>query len=368
MLSSTWSILCDSAVFILVGFMLAGVLEVVLSGETAVRLLSGARTRSVFLATAIGVPLPLCSCSVLPTALTLRRKGAGKGATVAFLISTPETSVTSILLTYALLGPFLAVFRPIAACVTALTAGLIEHARERRASSVSPVETSDSAAPDAVSDAPATRGGSDHCCGSDASAQSGVAKPLSKLRRALRFAFVDLFDDIFGWMILGILVAAAIQAWLPQDALTSFLGGPLRSSLIMVAFGVPLYVCAEASTPVAAALIAQGLNPGAALVFLLVGPATNIGSLGLLRRELGGRAIVVYLATIIIVSIIMGFVLDAMLTLETVASPIRAMDEPMVPEWAQVAGAILFLVLGAGAVYRKRYVRKLTGWLSLDGG
>ena len=136
----------------------------------------------------------------------------------------------------------------------------------------------------------------------------------------------------------------------------------------MIAFGVPLYVCAEASTPVAAALIAQGLNPGAALVFLLVGPATNIGSLGLLRRELGGRAIVVYLATIIIVSIIMGFVLDAMLTLETVASPIRAMDEPMVPEWAQVAGAILFLVLGAGAVYRKRYVRKLTGWLSLDGG
>ena len=123
MLWNTWSILCESAAFILAGFLIAGILDAFLSGQKTVRYLSGTRPHSVFLATLLGAPLPLCSCSVLPTAITLRKNGASKGATLSFLVSTPETSVTSVLLTYALLGPFVAIFRPIAACVTAITAG-----------------------------------------------------------------------------------------------------------------------------------------------------------------------------------------------------------------------------------------------------
>ncbi len=363
MLLTTWSILCDSAVFILVGFLLAGVLEVVLSGENAVRLLSGTGVRSVFLATLIGMPLPLCSCSVLPTAVTLRRKGASRGATVSFLISTPETSVTSILLTYALLGPFLAVFRPIAACITALTAGLIEHARERGTPVAVPTAAGEVGTSGDVDQEASTCAHSSHCCQADPAESQVDPVRAGWLRRILRYAFVDLFDDIFGWMIVGIVAAAAIQAWLPHEVLAGILGGPLQSSLMMILIGVPLYICAEASTPVAAALVAHGVDPGAALVLLLVGPATNIGSLGLLSRELGGRTVAVYLLTIIVVALLMGAILNVLVAGRGLIPSVGAMHEHMVPGWLQTAGAVLFLALGAGAIFRNRYVSRLVGWL-----
>jgi len=363
MLWNAWFILCESAVFILVGFFLAGVLEIALTGERAIRLLSGNRSRSVFWATLIGVPLPLCSCSVLPTALTLRRKGASKGATLAFLISTPETGVTSILLTYALLGPVMAVVRPIAACLTALTAGLIENARQRRA----PAEEPPHAGP-----APAAGNGAGTACGcGDEPAAGGVggsAGRTPRFRIALRYAFVDLFDDIFGWIVLGIAVAAAIQVWLPPEVLQRILGGPLQSSLLMVLIGVPLYVCAEASTPIAAVLIAQGMNPGAALVLLLVGPATNIGSLGVLRRELGLRTIIVYLGTIIVVALLLGAALNDVLAGSTVQMAERALEEPFVPSWLKSAGAAVFLAMGAGTLRRRRAADRAASWIRVRAG
>jgi uncharacterized membrane protein YraQ (UPF0718 family) len=354
MLTSTWNILCESAIFVLAGFLIAGFLEIVLSGDWFIRFVSENRKRSVFLATLIGVPLPLCSCGVLPAAMTLQRKGASKGATLSFLISTPETSVTSILLTYSLMGPLLAIFRPIAACVTALATGLIENAFQQRAPEPDLREADDE-----------TAACCDSCCGGSAGedVEDSASAPPGRLRRAMKYAFVDLFDDIFGWVLIGVLAAAAIQAFLPPDVVGRYLGGPLQSMLLMVVIGVPLYVCAESSTPIAAVLLAQGMNPGAALVFLLVGPATNIGSVGVLRERLGKRTVVVYLTTIIVVAIVMGGVLNLLLSGSGVRLDMRALGEPLVPAWLKVAGAVVFLVLGLGSAWRLRWVPRLATWL-----
>ncbi len=421
MLSATWTILNEAAIFVLVGFAIAGLLEGWLAGGRLLRFFKGDSPRSVILATLLGVPLPLCSCSVLPTAVTLRKRGASKGATLSFLISTPETSVTSILLTYALMGPLLAVVRPLAAAATAISAGLAENALTRYLLGTSKRAASDDdGAPDGdAADVPAAREEHGHAthehaaqahaehthaghtdaghthaehthaghgapeehgdtCGHDhdhdhgdhshepAAFAADVTPPAgaaAKLQQGMRFAFVDLFDDIFGWMMVGILAAAAIQVWLPPDALATLTGGAFTTMLVMVVIGVPLYVCAEASTPIAAALVAQGLDPGAALVFLLVGPATNIGSLGVLDKMLGRRTVAVYLAAIIIVALVMGGLLNLFVGSSELGLQMRALEEPLVPDGVKQAGALAFLALGLASARRLRYGPRSATWL-----
>ncbi len=356
-LTTAWDILASSAFFILVGFLLAAALDALVPSAWLVRLLRGGRKRSVFLATLLGAPLPLCSCSVLPTALALRNKGANKGATLSFLISTPETSVTSILLTYALLGPLLAIYRPIAACATAILAGLAELLLDR-AETDAPAPTADG--PDASATC------ADDDCGDghthDPTAREALTGP-ARWKAALRYAFVDLFDDIFGWVLIGILAAAALQVLFPPELLATILGGPLQSMLLMTIIGVPLYVCAEASTPIAAVLIMQGLNPGAALVFLLVGPATNIGAVGVLQRQLGRRTVLIYLSAIILVALAMGVLLNSVLAGTGIRIEAQVLAEPLVPAWLKTAAAVLFLALGIGTVWRARYLSRMAGWL-----
>jgi len=346
-----WDILCESAVFILAGFAIAGLLHALVPTQAVIRLLSAARSRSVLLAALIGLPLPLCSCSVLPAAIALRRKGASKGATLSFLISTPETSVTSVLLTYGLLGPVMAIVRPVAAAMTAVVAGVVETVLERR----------DGRAAEAAPDVKES-GGCPHCASADEAV--GELLPMrARLRAAMRYAFVDLFDDIFGWVLIGILAAAVIQALLPSVVFETLFRGSLQSMLLMVVLGVPLYVCAEGSTPIAAALIAQGVSPGAGLVLLLVGPATNIGSLGVLRGVLGRRTLVVYLASIVVVALAAGAVLDNWVSQPGSARHIQALCEPFVPQSVKIAGAIAFLLLCAVSLRRRRYVGRTVRWL-----
>ncbi len=345
MIEAAWDIFSDSALFVLIGFGVAGVAHFVLAGGVGVSLLEGTGRRSVFWAALVGLPLPLCSCSVLPTALTLRRKGAGHGAVLSFLISTPETSVTSVLLTYSLLGPRMAIARPVAACVTAVVAGLIENFR---------------------------RGGVDDSVDGGASGSASesrvqgkaVASPgriSTRMYAALRYAYVELFDDIFGWLMVGILAAAVIRVWISGDMLMTLLGGQLQSSLMMIAIGIPLYVCAEASTPIAASLVAAGMSPGAALVFLLVGPATNLGAIGILNRELGRGAVVVYLATIVACALGIGLILDYLPMAGGGTIIANGMGEAFFPDWMKAAGAAAFLTLGVGTVVRKRYLSRLVG-------
>jgi hypothetical protein len=367
-LLTVWEILRESAVFILMGFLIAGLLDATISSARVIRYLSGRRSRSVFLATLVGAPASLCSCSVLPTALTLRRKGASKGATLSFLVASPETSVTSVLLTYSLLGGAMAIFRPIAACITAITAGLVENLIDRRFPDETPAGAAEPAAAAGCCSASRAPAATPSCCASSpnpAAATTTTAPPIrQRVRAGLRFAFVDLFDNLFAWILFGVAAAAAIQAWLPPDVLNQILGGQVRSMLLMALIGVPMYVCAEASTPIAAVLIANGVSPGAAIVFLLVGPATNIGSLGVLWRELGRRTVIVYLATIILVSLLMGLLANDLLGGTYGELQHCVLKEQLLPAWLKTGGAAAFLAIGLGTVWRRRYLQRSSAWLA----
>ncbi len=337
--SSILSILGESAPYLILGFALAGVLHVVLARFPAItaRLTRPGR-RSVLYGALIGVPMPLCSCSVLPAAMALRRDGASKGATASFLVSVPETDVVSILLTYALIGPVMAVYRPIAAVVSALATGLaVDSLLDRKTPAAQAPPVADSC----------------HCGNGTASTlQSPTRDPWWK--RALRYGFVEIFDDIVLQLLLGIALAALIGMWLPAIDARSLGGTVFWQYLVMAAIGIPLYVCATASTPVAAGFIAGGISPGAAMVFLLAGPATNAAGLVVLRAEFGLRFLVTYLVAIVVSSVALGVAFDALagsLSLPPFDPSLHIHGG--VSLWKMLTVAV-FLLMAVASLYRKR--------------
>jgi len=296
----------------------------------------------VIKAAALGVPIPLCSCGVLPAAVSLKRQGANNGATTAFLISTPESGVDSIALTYALLDPVMTVARPVAAFTTAAVAGIAENmlGPEKEQKAVQ----ADLSCP------------VDNCCdGVDClpEVHKGHHTFFEKLKAGFSYALFELWEDIAPWFLLGLLLAGVITALIPSDLMTKYLGGGLPAMLIMLAVGIPLYICATASTPIAAALILKGVSPGAALVFLLTGPATNVTSLTVLFGLLGKRATAIYLASIAVVSLACGLALDQVYAFFGIsAQAVVGQAAEIIPLWAQVAGALALLVMSAKPLYR----------------
>ncbi|MDY6906494.1 MAG: SO_0444 family Cu/Zn efflux transporter [Thermodesulfobacteriota bacterium] len=291
----SWHILADSAVFMLFGFFAAGQLKAFLPEGLVSRHLGGGKMAGVFKASALGVPLPLCSCSVLPAAAGLREQRAGKGATASFLISTPETGVDSIAITYALLDPVMTVLRPISAFITSMAAGI----------GVGLFGKDDMAMSGAAS--PACNRGTCGCSNSPSdSAVQAVPGWRQRMRYGISYAFEDLLGDIGAWFIGGILVAGLIGIFVSPALVSRYLGGGFTSMLVMLVVSMPVYVCATASTPIAAALALKGVSPGAALVFLLAGPATNMASLAVVSKVLGRRATAVYLSFIIACSLGLG--------------------------------------------------------------
>ena len=259
-------------------------------------------------ASALGIPLPLCSCGVVPTALGLRRQGATKGATVSFLVSTPETGVDSISLSYALMDPIITIFRPAAAMVTAVVAGLATNffGEARQASGRdSGVETE---AP--TSAASAHSHCDDHCDDLRDEGPLPWSQPWQAVAAVYRYAFRELLDETSYWLFLGILMSALVAVLLPPSFFAEYLSGEFSSMLVMLLIGIPIYTCASSSTPVAAAFVLKGLNPGAALVFLLAGPATNVGSLTVLLKFLGARVVAIYLGAIVVVTLTAGYALN----------------------------------------------------------
>jgi len=282
-LLQTFGVLYDGGIFVLIGFAVAGLVHVLFDPDRIVRHLGGRTMRSAAVAALFGAPLPLCSCGVLPAAMALRRKGASREATLSFLITTPETGVDSIAVTYAFFGPLLAVVRPVVAIVTALVAA----AFSLRGAAAEPEP------PPALDSAP---GACDGCDGEPPAhehdglrqAQRDPVGLVARLRLAARYAFVDLFDDLGFWLAFAFLLTGLLSAILPGDFFARLLPGTVVPMLAMIAIGVPLYVCASASTPLAALFVAKGASAGAALVFLLVGPATNAATIGAIARLLAG--------------------------------------------------------------------------------
>jgi len=334
-LATLWTTLEAMAPYLLFGFAVAGILSVLISQATVEKHLGGRGFGSVARAALVGVPLPLCSCSVIPVTLTLRRHGAGRGAATAFLLSTPQTGVDSIAVTYALLGPVIAIFRPLAAFLSGVLGGCATNILTRHEPDAPPGKQ------------PATCG---NCCGKE-------KKQPNALWRALHHGFVTLPSDAGASMLAGLLIAGTIAAFVPDAFFAEVLGGGFVSMLAMMLFGIPVYVCATASVPIAAALIAKGISPGAALVFLMTGPATNAAGIAAVWKMMGRRTAIIYLATTAISALTVGILFDfAIRYLPALNVPPPCHDVDAHSWLSTLAAGILLLVLLAPTclrVYRR---------------
>ncbi|MDP3535984.1 MAG: SO_0444 family Cu/Zn efflux transporter [Halomonas sp.] len=325
------SIALTAAPWLLLGLVIAGLIKAWMPEHLLQRWMGGRGLGSITRGALIGMPLPLCSCGAIPTALALHRGGAGRGPTTSFLISTPGVGVDSMLITSVLLGPLMALARVLGALVTAIVTGILVGF------------TGQSAVPNntPVSSCCASKG----CESKEVSDETGAAAEATGVRAGLMYAFSDLLDDISRWMFAGLLLAGGLVTFVPPETLVGFSGG-LLALLLMAVIGIPLYICATAATPVAAGLLLAGISPGMALVFLLAGPVTSLATLAILRREFGSQALAVYLGSILLVTVLIGWVFDKGLAM-TGWDPVQQASQvqellPASVEW--LALAILLLV------------------------
>ncbi len=350
----TWQIVLEAAPWFIAGFFVAGLIHAWVPVSKIARHLGQRSFGGVIKAAIAGAPLPLCSCSVIPVASSMRRSGASRGAVAGFLISTPETGVDSISITYALLGPLMAVLRPLAAVITAVTAGVFINWFDPDKRSTAAAET------DADCDCDCSCGS---CCDStEAMAEANgptEAGLAGRMVVAMRYGFVEMFADLGVWLVVGFVLAGLISAALPAEFFARYLGSGLVGMVLVLVVALPLYVCASESTPVAAALIAKGMSPGTALVFLLAGPATNAATMAIVGKELGRRCLAVYLVSIAVVSVLLGLLLDWMLVFPALSSLQVGHVQEAVSNWQVAAGVVLVLLMLNGL-----WVRYGAGWLT----
>jgi len=308
-LENTLELALVSAPWLLFGLVAAGLIRAWLPMELVGRSLGGSGLVPVAKAALIGAPLPLCSCGTLPAAMSLHRSGASRASTTSFLISTPETGIDSVALSWVLLGPFMAILRPVSAVISAISAGLLVGRTETSVSR-------ESAPGESVQHAAAESCGSGSCCVRPTPPKTDTTTPRPGLwirtLDGLKYAFTDLLDDLALWLAVGIAAAGLVVTLVPPDMLSGW-GSGLGAMLLVMVISVPMYVCATASTPLAHAMLFAGVSPGTVLVFLLAGPASNLASLALVRRELGGRALAAYLVGVGGVSVLLGLGLDALI-------------------------------------------------------
>lgn len=331
------ALLNEMSPYLLLGFLIAGLLHAFVPGRFYARYLSGNNFRSVALAALFGVPLPLCSCGVIPTAMAMRREGASKAATVSFLIATPQTGVDSILATSALLGLPFALIRPVAAFVTALFGGALVGAVTRR-------------------EAP-LRG--------ETAAETAVRPHTfwGRCRLALSYGFGEMIQDIGRWLVIGLLLAGLITIFVPDDFFAVSEQHPLLGMLVVLALSIPMYLCATGSVPIAAALMLKGLTPGAALVLLMAGPATNMAAILVIGKVLGRRTLLLYLGAIILGAIAFGLGIDTLLParwfeLQGGSAAMACHGAGATTPWWHTASSILFVVLLAVALFKRYHKTK----------
>ncbi|KZM44321.1 permease [Marinomonas sp. SBI22] len=369
----------DSAPWLLLGLILAGILNSFVPMNWMQKQLGGTGTKPILKAALFGAPLPLCSCGVIPAAVGLRRAGASKSATTSFLVSTPETGIDSISVSYAMLGPFMAVIRPIAAISSAIVAGLLVGNDKKEikiessniktdtntdsccASKKSNKEVSSSTKKTPCSkEENITRSSCGNkkkneqessCCESEHGETQSEFK--QKLITGLTFASTNLIKDISIWLMVGLFFAAAIQTYLPASFLETW-GSGILAMLVMVVISIPMYICATASTPIAAALLLSGISPGAVLVFMMAGPATNIATLGVVYKELGSRSLIGYLTGVLGGALFFGTVVDYLVqNYGFSVVPLVGMEHQLLPETLTYMPAILLAILMLNELRKK---------------
>ncbi|MCX7917449.1 MAG: SO_0444 family Cu/Zn efflux transporter [bacterium] len=318
-----WRILNEMSPFLILGFLISGISKIIIPKEKIYIYLSSSSISSVLKSTIIGIPLPLCSCGVIPVATHLEKEGASKGATISFLISTPTTGVDSIFATYSLLGPIFAIMRPISAFISGIFAGCIVNIFEKKKINFSEKEI---------------------CKNCDSEIKN--LSLIKKMKSAINYGFFELVEDTGIWILLGIIIGSIISILIPENLISKYLSNRIYSYLIMLFIGVPLYVCATGSIPIASSLISKGISPGAGFVFLFTGPATNSATLTFILGKLGKRNFLIYIFSIIFWAIIFGIAIDK-LYLKYNFNFIHYHQNRILPFWLKNLTSItlLFLIL-----------------------
>jgi len=358
-LSNLLALSLEAAPWLVLGLVIGGLIKALVPTRFLQKHLSGNGLASITKAALFGAPLPLCSCGVIPAALGLRRAGASKPATVSFLVSTPETGVDSVTISYALLGPFMAIVRPIAAVVSAIVAGLlVGRSEDEQQKSSNLKESSDlkESQVDSCCSRKVEVEEKKSCCSSKKqevnsccdTSNDTTQKPQKKTfwREAwagIVYSFSSLFVDVLFWLLIGLVFAALVKTFVPITFLAEW-GSGLPAMLVMLVIGIPMYVCATASTPIAAGLLLAGVSPGTAMVFLMAGPATNISTLGIIGKELGRRSLTAYLTGVGVITLLTGFIVDYLVKLWNIDVQTQiSHSQNMVP--ATIAWASLLLLV-----------------------
>ncbi|WP_439185470.1 permease [Carboxylicivirga taeanensis] len=330
-LGDFFAILSEMSPYLLLGFFFAGLLYAFIPKESIQKYFSGSPLRSSVLASFFGIPLPLCSCGVIPTGTAFYKNGASKGGTVSFLISTPQTGVDSILATFSLMGLPFAIIRPLAALVTGVTGGLIT-------SVVTNNEQDNREYKEEVRTKKTT---------------------FQKVRDVFQYGFVEFIQDISKWLVIGLVLAAVISALIPNDFFELLNLPPIVQMLLILVVSVPLYICATGSIPLAAVLILKGISPGAAFVLLMAGPATNAATITMIGKVMGKRSLFAYLGTIIAGSLLFGLLIDYALPQAWFT---QIMNQHLGHhhggglEWWQIASGVLLLLLILNG-YLQKYLK-----------
>ncbi len=344
MIFACWNVLCQLAPWMLLGMLLSGLLHVFLPSEFIRRKFRG--FSGVVKAVLLGVPLPLCSCGVVPAGIGLKNQGASNGSAVGFLISTPQTGVDSILVSASFFGWPFAIFKMVAATVTGIAGGwLVERWPEKNVETELQSDNDNSTAKEELE------------CGADSHA--GHSHSVDDMTQPAIFRIwihgVEIFRSIWIWLLIGVVISAGIESYIPQQWF-EIVGqwGLIPSMFLVLVVATPLYVCATASVPIAAALVTGGLPPAAALVFLMAGPATNVTTMGAIHGRFGLRTLVVYLATIILGSMAFAWMFDWLLMANVSATSGHAHDHE---NWWSIASAALLLLMVGYFIFERLSAR-----------
>lgn len=342
------------APYILFGLVFAGILHELVPDSIVTKHLGKESIGSVIKATLFGVPLPVCSCGVIPLASSIKKSGASKGATLSFLISTPITGVDSILATFGMFGWVFTIYRVITSMVIAMFAGIMTNIFDKEEEKPVAINKFGLHPQNFSIEAPAEDGSS--CCCSGESTCSTQKPAGFSFSSAMNYAFVTLLGDIAKPLLWGLIIGALITIAIPQNLSDVLMDYSWISYLIAIAIAVPMYVCATASLPIAAALMLSGVSAGAAFVFLSAGPATNTVTIGVVKKMLGLRSLYIYLASIVLGSVIFGLGLDFIFDINSIdpKSLIHIDEEAGLLEMLSSAllwGLILFFII-------KPYIKK----------
>jgi len=271
------------APYLLLGMFIAGILHVFIGTDFITRHLGANNLGSIIKASLFGIPLPICSCGVIPVAASLKKEGASKSATLSFLVSTPTTGADSILASYSLLGPLFAIFRPLAAFISGITIGVLNFIFNKE---------------------PQERVLVDH------QHSKNEISSKKKIIEVFKYGFFELAEDIGKWLIIGVVIGGILTVAIPPELIEKFLPFQWMHFVIMLIIALPLYVCATGSIPIAAAILQMGFSPGATLVFLIAGPATNTVTLSFVRSKLGKKSFYLYIISIIGIAVLAGMVFN----------------------------------------------------------